>query len=99
MHFFPIPRAGSWAGLPALVPFGFVDRLGSWSTLARHLAENVLKFEAVHQSASRNASNEAKTTEASREVDSMSEDELVALLSKELDKSEGSADTAGGRRR
>jgi hypothetical protein len=39
MYVLPILAAGSWAGLPALVPFGFVDRLGSWSILARHLAE------------------------------------------------------------
>jgi hypothetical protein len=67
--------------------------------LARHLAGNVLKFEAVPQPAVPKASGEAKAAEASREVDSMSEDELVALLSKELDSTEGAADPTGGRRR
>ena len=54
--------------------------------LARHLAEHVLKFEAVPQPAVPKASVEAKTAEASHELDSISEDELVALLSKELDR-------------
>jgi len=67
--------------------------------LARHLAGNVLKFEAVPQPAVPNASGEATAAEASRELDAISEDELVALLSKELDSTEGAADPTGGRRR
>jgi acyl carrier protein len=67
--------------------------------LARHLLEHVLKLEAGQQPAARNASTAVKTAAAAPDLDGMSEEELVALLSKEVDGSAGAVDPPQGRRR